>query len=138
MTDDQAQRLHDRAAELGAGAQIVEIGSFRGRSMIVLASVAADGVTITAIDPHMGSDRGPQEIEANQARGDDDYDLFHANLSAAGVDERVTHVRKMSDVALDDVEGDIDLLYIDGAHRLVRPVPTSSSGAGGSVVVARC
>ncbi len=117
MTDDQARRLHDRAAELGAGAQIVEIGSFRGRSMIVLASVAADEVAITAIDPHMGSDRGPQEIEADQARGDDDYDLFHANLSAAGVDERVTHVRKMSDAALDDVEGEIDLLYIDGAHR---------------------
>ncbi len=117
MTDDQARRLHDRAAELGASAQIVEIGSFRGRSMIVLASVAADGVAITAIDPHMGSDRGPQEIEADQARGDDDYNLFHANLSAAGVDERVTHVRKMSDAALGDVEGEIDLLYIDGAHR---------------------
>ena len=59
---------------------------------------------------------------------------FHANLLAAGVDERVTHVRKMSDVALDDVEGDIDLLYIDGAHCSVRPVPTSSSGASGSAV----
>ena len=73
MTDDQARRLYDRAAELGAGARIVEIGSFRGRSMIVLASSAADGVDITAIDPHMGSDRGPQEIEADQERGDDDY-----------------------------------------------------------------
>ena len=73
MTDDQARRLHDRAAELGDGTQIVEIGSFRGRSMIVLASTASDGVAITAIDPHMGSDRGPQEIEADQVRGDDDY-----------------------------------------------------------------
>ena len=117
MTDDQARRLYDRAAELGAGTRIVEIGSFRGRSMIVLASSAADGVDITAIDPHMGSDRGPQEIEADQERGDDDYSLFHANLSAAGVDERVNHVRKMSDAALDDVDGEIDLLYIDGAHR---------------------
>ncbi|MEM8709135.1 MAG: class I SAM-dependent methyltransferase [Actinomycetota bacterium] len=117
MTDDQARRLHDRAAELGAGTRIVEIGSFRGRSMIVLASTAADGVSITAIDPHMGSDRGPQEIEADQVRGDDDYELFHANLTAAGVDDRVTHVRKLSDAALDDVDGEIDLLYIDGAHR---------------------
>ena len=47
MTDDQARRLHDRAVELGAGAQIVEIGSFRGRSMIVLASAAADGVGLS-------------------------------------------------------------------------------------------
>lgn len=117
MTDDQARRLYDRAGELGDGTRIVEIGSFRGRSMIVLASSAAAGVAITAIDPHMGSDRGPQEIEADQERGDDDYSLFHANLSAAGVDERVEHVRKMSDAALDDVDGEIDLLYIDGAHR---------------------
>ncbi|MEM9466292.1 MAG: class I SAM-dependent methyltransferase [Actinomycetota bacterium] len=117
MSDDQARRLHDRAAELGAGTQIVEIGSFRGRSMIVLASTAADEVSITAIDPHLGSDRGPQEIEANEVVGDDDYSVFHRNLTEAGVDGRVRHVRKMSDVALGDVDGEIDLLYIDGAHR---------------------
>ena len=45
--------------------RIVEIGSFRGRSMIVLASAAAPGVELVAIDPHGGSDRGPQEIEAD-------------------------------------------------------------------------
>ncbi len=117
MSDGQARLLHDRAAELGAGTQIVEIGSFRGRSMIVLASTAGDDVRITAIDPHLGSDRGPQEIEADEALGDDDYSVFHRNLTAAGVDERVTHVRKLSDAALGDVEGEIDLLYIDGAHR---------------------
>ena len=117
MSDGQARLLHERAAELGAGAQIVEIGSFRGRSMIVLASSAADGVAVTAIDPHLGSDRGPQEIAADHERGDDDYSIFHANLRAAGVAERVTHVRKRSDEALGDVDGEIDLLYIDGAHR---------------------
>ena len=117
MSDGQARRLHDRAAELGAGTQIVEIGSFRGRSMIVLASSAADGVAITAIDPHLGSDRGPQEIDPNTELGDDDFSVFHRNLSDAGVADRVRHVRKMSDAALDDVDGEIDLLYIDGAHR---------------------
>ncbi|MEM9201319.1 MAG: class I SAM-dependent methyltransferase [Actinomycetota bacterium] len=117
MSDDQARRLYDRSSELGAGARIVEIGSFRGRSMIVLASVAADDVAITAIDPHLGSDRGPQEIEADHERGDDDFSVFHRNLESAGVDDRVRHVRKMSDAALADVEGEIDLLYIDGAHR---------------------
>ena len=117
MSDGQARLLHDRAAELGPGAQIVEIGSFRGRSMIVLASAAGDDVAITAIDPHLGSDRGPQQIEADQLLGDDDFSVFHRNLVAAGVDERVRHVRKTSDAALADVDGEIDLLYIDGAHR---------------------
>jgi predicted O-methyltransferase YrrM len=117
MTDDQAGRLYDRASELGKGTRIVEIGSFRARSLIVLAQAAGYGVEIVSIDPHAGSDRGPQEIEADQDRGDDDHTIYNDNLTAAGVRDRVTHVRKMSDEALDDFNGEIDLLYIDGAHR---------------------
>src|SRR5215208_5355117 len=40
MTDGQARRLWDAARRLGHGAQVVEIGSYRGRSMIVLALAA--------------------------------------------------------------------------------------------------
>jgi len=118
MTNDQARLLHDRAKLLEPGERIVEIGSFRGRSVIVLAKSASDGVEIVAIDPHGGGDRGPQEIAPDQALGDDDHSKFVANLAAAGVSERVTHVRKMSDDALGDVTGSVNLLYIDGAHRL--------------------
>lgn len=117
MTDDQARRLHDRAAELGPGCRVVEIGSFRGRSLIVLARSADPEVQIISIDPHAGSDRGPQEIAADQERGDDDHSVYTKNLVDAGVRDRVDHVRKMSDEALSDVDGLIDLLYIDGAHR---------------------
>ena len=42
MTHDQAQRLWNRAGELPAGATVVEIGSFQGRSMCVLASSARE------------------------------------------------------------------------------------------------
>lgn len=118
MTDDQARRLYDRAAALGAGARLVEIGSFHGRSLIVLASAAADGVEIVSIDPHDGGDRGPQEIAPDQARGDDDHAVYLANLSAAGLTDRIRHVRKRSDAALGEVDGEVDLLYIDGAHRV--------------------
>lgn len=118
MTDDQGRRLYARSAELASGAQVVEIGSFRGRSMIVLASAAAPGVDLVAIDPHGGGDRGPQEIAPDQARGDDDHSVFVHNLDTAGVRNRVNHVRAMSNEALDMVTAPIDLLYIDGAHRL--------------------
>jgi len=117
MTDDQARLLHDRAGALVPAERIVEIGSFRGRSLIVMAKSAVAGVEIVAIDPHGGGDRGPQEIAPDQALGDDDHSVFNANLAAAGVADRVNHVRKMSDDALGDVPGSIDLLYIDGAHR---------------------
>ena len=116
LTDAQAERLRARAAAAGAGT-IVEIGSFRGRSTIVLARAAAPGASVVAIDPHAGSDRGPQEIGADSDRGDADHDAFIANLAAAGVSDRVRHVRKMSADALGDVDGPVALLYVDGAHR---------------------
>jgi predicted O-methyltransferase YrrM len=117
MSPDQARRLYDAAARTTAGQQIVEIGSFRGRSTIVLASAAADAVTVVAIDPHAGNDRGPQEIEGFAAEAADDHQIFLANLAAAGVSDRVVHVRAFSDAAHGLVSGAVDVLYIDGAHR---------------------
>jgi hypothetical protein len=120
LTEAQASRLRACALAVSPGAgAIVEIGSFRGRSTIVLARAAADGVPVVAIDPHAGSDRGPQEIAPDAARGDDDHAAFRANLAAAGVDGRVRHVRRPSADALGDVEGPLALLYVDGAHRFV-------------------
>ena len=117
MTRDQACRLWDRAQDLQPGERVVEIGSFQGRSMIVLASSAPKGVELIAIDPHGGNDRGPQEIEGFVEEAEGDHAQFLANLAAAGVADRVTHIRKFSDAALEDVPGDVDLLYVDGAHR---------------------
>lgn len=117
MSEGQARRLWDRAAALPSHSRIVEIGSFRGRSTTVLALAATDGVEIVAIDPHAGNDRGPQEIEGYADEAAQDHEVFHANLERAGVDDRVRHVRHFSRAALGEVEGDVDLLYIDGAHR---------------------
>ena len=118
MTSGHARRLWACARSVPAGGTVVEIGSFRGRSMVVLASAAAPGVELVAIDPHAGNDRGPQEISGFEAEAADDHEVFKANLEHAGVAERVRHVRKFSNDALVDVPGDIDLLYIDGAHRM--------------------
>ena len=117
MTDAQARRLWNTAQAVPAGGRIVEIGSFRGRSTIILGKAADDGVELVAIDPHGGMDRGPNEYDPNAALGNADYDTFHANLDRAGVDERVRHVRRASQDALDAVTGELDMLYIDGAHR---------------------
>jgi predicted O-methyltransferase YrrM len=117
MTDAQARRLWQAAARTPDGGQIVEIGSFRGRSTIILARAAGPDVTVVAIDPHGGSDRGPGEITADAERGNADHTAFAANLTAAGVAARVRHIRKPSNESMPDVANAIDVLYIDGAHR---------------------
>jgi predicted O-methyltransferase YrrM len=113
LTNAQAARLAARG-QAAAGGTVVEIGSFRGRSTIVLARAAG---AVVAIDPHAGSDRGPQEIAADASRGADDHAAFLANLSAAGVRDQVRHVRLPSAEAHGEVVDPLALLYVDGAHR---------------------
>jgi predicted O-methyltransferase YrrM len=117
LSDGQARRLWDAAARVRAPARIVEIGSFRGRSTIVLRRAAEEGVEVVAVDPHGGGDRGPQEFTPDAIRGDEDNRVFNANLERAGVAGGIRHVRRMSHEALSEVEGPFDLLYVDGAHR---------------------
>lgn len=114
---EQGRKLYDAARSLGPGSTIVEIGSFKGRSTIVLAQAAPNDADVVAIDPHGGGDRGPGEIAPDAARGDADHAAFTSNLAAAGIAHRVRHVRKPSAEALRDVDGEVDLLFVDGAHR---------------------
>jgi len=118
MSEAQARMLWERARGLPEGGQAVEIGSYRGRSAIVLARAAArSGARVTAIDPHAGNDRGPQQIAGSPDEGEEDHRAFLDNLRRAGVADRVRHVRLPSQDALEEVEGPLDLLYVDGAHR---------------------
>jgi predicted O-methyltransferase YrrM len=117
FSPDQVARVVARAAEVPEAGRIVEIGSFRGRSMIAIARSAREGVEIVAIDPHAGNDRGPQEIDGFEDEAALDHKVFLANLERAGVRDRVTYVRKFSHDAHGDVGGPVDLLHIDGAHR---------------------
>lgn len=114
-SDGQARALWRLADAVDPPGTVVEIGSYRARSLIVIAAAAADGVDVVAIDPHGGNDRGPQQWTGTVEEGNEDNERFWANLSAAGLTERVTHIRSRSQAAHDDV-GDIDFLYIDGAH----------------------
>ena len=117
LSDDQARVLWERARSVAPGGRIVEIGSYRGRSAIVMARAAAGAAEVVAIDPHAGTDRGPQEITTSAEHGERDVETFRGNLERAGVAGVVEHVRQPSQEALSSVDGSADVLYVDGAHR---------------------
>jgi predicted O-methyltransferase YrrM len=132
FSPDQVARVVERASQVPATGRIVEIGSFRGRSMIAIARSAPEGAELVAIDPHAGNDRGPQEIEGFEDEAAVDSKVFLTNLERAGVRDRVTYVRKYSHDAHDDVAGLIDMLHIDGAHRF-RPASDDIASWGDRV-----
>lgn len=112
LTLEQARLLYERAAALPALARIVEIGTYHGRSTIVLAKAAPTAEVIT-IDPFASEpDVGTQDLA-----------VFEANLDRSGLRDRVHHVRESSVAALTAVPGEVDLLYIDGAHDLKTALP---------------
>lgn len=43
--------------------------------------------------------------------------MFRGNLESRGLGDRVRHIRRFSSEAHSEVSGEIDVLYIDGAHR---------------------
>ena len=133
FSPEQVARVVALASAVPATGRIVEIGSFRGRSMIAIARSAPEGAEIVAIDPHSGNDRGPQEIEGFEDEAAVDSKVFLTNLERAGVRDRVTYIRKFSHDALEDVPGPIDLLHIDGAHRY-KPASDDIATWGAKVV----
>lgn len=100
----------------------------------MLALSAPQAAEVVAIDPHAGNDRGPQQWEGFADEASLDNKAFEANLEAAGVRGRVRHVRAFSDAALGDVNGPIELLYIDGAHRY-KPARADIEAWGGRIPV---
>ncbi len=117
LRPEQARALWSAASKVRGPGRIVEIGSYRGRSTVVLARAIHPDVEFVAIDPHAGNDRGPGQWDGEAEEGGADQRSFRANLDRTGVAERIRYVRARSQDALDDVTGPIDLLYIDGAHR---------------------
>jgi hypothetical protein len=98
-------------APLGA---IVEVGSYCGRSTVVIASAArafGRGARVHAVDPHDGRvGAADQGIRA----GAPTLQRFRHNIAAAGLSDMVEVVPKHSWEV--QWEGPIGLLFIDGLH----------------------
>jgi predicted O-methyltransferase YrrM len=117
------RRLPDREARVlfglayagpGEGA-VVEIGSFTGRSTILLArgAMAAGRERVVAIDPHLYpprvTERLPGETSSEQA--------FRQNLERMGVSSHVDVRVRRSEEAAREWKGPVRLLWIEGDHK---------------------
>lgn len=93
---------------------IVEIGSYCGRSTVVLGGVVkalSPETRIHAIDPHDGKVGALDQGVINCAPT---LDMFRRNIAGAGLEDVVTTIQKYSyEVAWDEP---ISLLFIDGLH----------------------
>ena len=139
MTDGQARLLWDSARRVDAGGRIVEIGSFRGRSMVVLARAAAPDVELVAIDPHAGNDRGPQEIDGFVDEAAEDHDVFNANLEKAGRARSGAPRAEPSATPPTVTSTTPSTCSTSTAPTATAPpAPTSGSGAPGSPTAAPC
>jgi predicted O-methyltransferase YrrM len=92
---------------------IVEIGSFRGKSAVMLAKGSAGaGGRLLCIDPHINA-TGMEKTTFSKA----DHEAFMATIARHGVAERVTKWIKTSAEGRAAYAGEpIDLLWIDGDH----------------------
>lgn len=109
LTPREGAALFRRAAACRGRGVVVEIGSWHGRSTIVLAAGAAAGAgaAVHAVDPHAGL----PVIGAGPS-----LDRFQANLAAAGVTDRVVPHVCTSVEAARAFDAPVELVYIDGAH----------------------
>jgi predicted O-methyltransferase YrrM len=114
ITSDEASELARLASEVQPNQDIVEIGSYRGRSTCALAvgSIRGHGNRVYAVDPHVefvgpkGGHYGP----ADQA-------VLYENLSRMRLGEIVAIVSLPSQSAARAWPGEsIGLLWIDGDH----------------------
>lgn len=108
LTRDQAKALWDATLRLEQGTHVVEIGSHKGRSTVVLGMAARlVGARVTAIDPF---------IEGRLFGGGPTRKVFEANIERAGLTDVVTLLAEKSTKARPQWTEQIDLLYIDGKH----------------------
>jgi predicted O-methyltransferase YrrM len=109
LSREQAMALYDAAGLVEAGNWIVEIGSHRGRSTVVLGAGKRPGVGLAAVDPFDNPRWGG---------GPESYEIFSHNLEAAGLTGQVEAIRTLSAEAASAWPPDraVQLLFVDGAH----------------------
>jgi predicted O-methyltransferase YrrM len=114
LTDREARHLA-LLANLSVGeGEILEIGSFKGKSTILLTLAAAStgNPNVVAVDPLTQPSKTDPHIEGNNPS----RDYFFKNLRDAGVEKNVEFHEKLSEDLAKKWDRALRLLWIDGDH----------------------
>jgi hypothetical protein len=116
LTDGEANSLFEIARKRTPDRDpvIVELGSWQGKSSLLLAAGLRDktGARLFCVDP-FGDDQSP-EYQPKTRLGIEE--AFHRNLRRAGVAHVVNAIKGYSDQAVRSWEHAIDVLFIDADH----------------------
>ncbi|CDO88968.1 hypothetical protein AWC29_21880 [Mycobacterium triplex] len=124
MPDDEGRALYDAALRYLGGGVGVEIGTYCGKSTLLLGAAAQQtaGVLYT-IDHHHGSEEHQAGWEYHDASLVDEvtglFDTlptFRRTLDAAGLDDHVVAVVGKSPVVARGWRSPLQFLFIDGGH----------------------
>lgn len=112
LTRNEMALLRQLAAAVPKGGYIFEIGSYCGKSAIMLGLGAQEaGAGVYSIDPYT-----PHTI-AQMTVSEDTAAIFAANIERYGVGDVVTQIPAHDEDLVAGHEGGIvDLLFIDGSH----------------------
>lgn len=113
ITDKEGELLYHLAKNCKGNGKIVEIGSWKGKSSILLAhgSKSGNNVSIYAIDPHTGS---PEHKETHGEVWT--FEEFKKNIKNAKVEDIINPIVKTSEEAAKNFNEPIEFIFIDGNH----------------------
>ena len=124
MPADEGKALFDAAVRFLAGGVAVEIGTYCGRSTVLLGAAAAqsDSVLYT-VDHHHGSEEHQPGWEFHDTTMVDPVSgrfdtlpTFRRTLDAAGLDDTIVAVVGKSPLVARGWRTPLELLFIDGGH----------------------
>ncbi|MGV9272502.1 class I SAM-dependent methyltransferase [Streptomyces griseosporeus] len=125
MPVDEGLALHDAAVDAGRlGLPLVEVGTYCGRSTILLADAArAAGVVAVTVDHHRGSEEqqpgweyhDPETVDPEVGLMDT-LPTFRRTLHKAGLEEHVVAVVGRSPQVAKVWAAPVGLVFVDGGH----------------------
>jgi predicted O-methyltransferase YrrM len=124
MPADEGRALYDAAVRYLDGGVAVEIGTYCGKSTVMLgAAAAATGSVLYTVDHHHGSEEHQAGWEFHDTTMVDPVSgrfdtlpTFRRTLDAAGLDDTIVAVVGRSPVVARGWQSPLQLLFIDGGH----------------------